>query len=112
MQQGLIYKTVAHYAPATNKGNEKCNAPEQFTLTLRALPAWGDVPATIRLKRFLKAALRSYGLKCTECREAPDQAGGPTPATIDQAGGPRGQPLRQQSVREPPGTAGETARTD
>ena len=40
-----------------------------FALTLQAVPGWGDVPATIRLKRFLKAALRSYGLRCTECRE-------------------------------------------
>lgn len=47
-----------------------------FALTLQAVPGWGDVPATIRLKRFLKAALRSYGLKCTECRESN------TPATI------------------------------
>ena len=41
-----------------------------FALTLQAVSGWGDVPATIRLKRFLKAALRSYGLKCIECREA------------------------------------------
>ena len=41
-----------------------------FALTLQAVPGWGDVPAIIRLRKFLKAALRSYGLKCTECREA------------------------------------------
>ena len=40
-----------------------------FALVLQAAPGWGNVPATIRLKRFLKAALRSYGLKCTEARE-------------------------------------------
>lgn len=51
--------------------------PEQFTLTVEALPSWGGVPATIRLKRFLKAALRSYGLRCTEAKEI-------TPATLDR----------------------------
>ena len=40
-----------------------------FALILQAVPGWGDVSATIRLKRFLKAALRSYGLRCTEARE-------------------------------------------
>jgi hypothetical protein len=36
---------------------------ERFNLTLEALP--DSAPAVIRLKRFLKAALRSYGLRCT-----------------------------------------------
>jgi hypothetical protein len=40
----------------------------KFALTLVAVPG-SDVPAAIRLKRFLKAALRSYGLRCTEARE-------------------------------------------
>ncbi len=55
-----------------------------FALTLVALPNWGNAPATIRLKRFLKAALRSYGLRCTEAREItpalPDAARGSHPA--------------------------------
>ena len=55
-----------------------------FALTLQAVPGWGDVPATIRLKRFLKAALRSYGLRCTECREhAPPCAMPPDGQNID-----------------------------
>jgi hypothetical protein len=39
-----------------------------FALTVQAVPG-SDVPAIIRLRRFLKMALRSYGLKCTEARE-------------------------------------------
>ncbi len=62
---------------------------DAFALTLEAVPSWGDVPATIRLKRFLKAALRSYGLKCIECREAdrPDE-----PLDNAQAGRQRSKP--------------------
>ncbi len=57
-----------------------------FVLTLQALRNWGDVPATIRLKRFLKAALRSYGLKCIECRElAPPCPMPPDDQNIDPA---------------------------
>jgi hypothetical protein len=37
---------------------------ERYRLDLEALPSWG-APAVIRLRRFLKAALRAYGLKCT-----------------------------------------------
>jgi len=40
-------------------------APERFTLVLQALP--DGVPAIIRLRRVLKAALRSYGLRCVQC---------------------------------------------
>jgi hypothetical protein len=51
-------------------GLSRCKPePERFALTLQAVPGWGDVPAAIRLKRFLKMPLRAYGLKCTECRE-------------------------------------------
>lgn len=48
--------------------NEKPSPRPTYALTLEAVPG-GDVPATIRLKRFLKAALRGYGLRCTEARE-------------------------------------------
>lgn len=51
-----------------------------FALTLQAVPGWGNVPATIRLKRFLKAALRGYGLRCTEARDYPRQPGADGPA--------------------------------
>ena len=40
-----------------------------FAVTLEAVPGWGDVPATVRLRRALKAFLRCYGLRCTEARE-------------------------------------------
>ena len=39
-----------------------------FALTLEAVPG-SDVPAAIRLKRFLKSALRAYGLRCTRAEE-------------------------------------------
>jgi hypothetical protein len=39
-------------------------ARERYRLTLEALPD-GGAPPIIRLRRFLKAALRSYGLRCT-----------------------------------------------
>ena len=47
-----------------------------FAIVLQAVP-WEGAPPIIRLRKFLKAALRSYGLKCTECREAPPTAEAP-----------------------------------
>jgi hypothetical protein len=41
---------------------------ERYRLDLEAMPD-GGAPAVIRLKRFLKAALRSYGLRCTAAIE-------------------------------------------
>ena len=38
-----------------------------------------DGTAATRLKRFLKAALRVYGLRCVECRY-------PTPAELEASG--------------------------
>jgi hypothetical protein len=40
-----------------------------FRVLLRAQP--GKVPATIRLKRFLKLALRAFGLRCVAVEEIP-----------------------------------------
>jgi hypothetical protein len=40
---------------------------ERYQLTLEALP--DSAPAVIRLRRFLKAALRAYGLRCTSAVE-------------------------------------------
>jgi hypothetical protein len=45
-------------------------------ILVRPLPR--DVPAAIRVRRFLKAALRAYGLKCEGIRaKPPDGPGGP-----------------------------------
>jgi hypothetical protein len=52
---------------------------ERYRLTLEALPD-GGAPAPIRLKRFLKAALRSYGLRCVDAVELRDESEAPTPA--------------------------------
>ena len=39
-----------------------------YNLTLRAEPG-SEIPPAIRLRRLLKHALRSCGLRCTEVRE-------------------------------------------
>jgi hypothetical protein len=71
---GCLYKDTCSTATAHPRG---ARALEQFAVTLQALPAPGGPPAIIRLRRFLKAALRSYGLRCVECREhAPPEAAG------------------------------------
>lgn len=41
---------------------------ERYRLDLEAVPDFG-APAVIRLRRFLKAALRAYGLRCTSAVE-------------------------------------------
>ena len=33
------------------------------------VPLAGDVPPVVRLRALLKAALRAWGWKCTDCRE-------------------------------------------
>ena len=63
-----------------------------FALTLEALPSWDKAPAINRLRRFLKMALRSYGLKCTEAREI-------TPALPDAAGRMRTPPAATENGR-------------
>jgi hypothetical protein len=42
--------------------------PETFVITLRPIsgPQWP--PAIVRLRRLLKAALRCYGLRCTDAK--------------------------------------------
>ncbi len=45
--------------------------PEEFLVTLRAEPGW-SVPVGVRLKRWLKACLRGYGLRCIDVRERKD----------------------------------------
>ena len=42
----------------------------RFALVLQAVPDPGGAPAIIRLRRFLKMALRSYGLRCVRCERA------------------------------------------
>jgi hypothetical protein len=40
-------------------------------IEIRPLPA--DVPAAVRVRRFLKSALRAYGLKCESVRGKPPE---------------------------------------
>jgi hypothetical protein len=72
---------AAHMASASEPQNlvtltfaeQTCQAPREpkptYRLTLQAEP--GEVPAIVRLRRFLKAALRTYGLRATEVAEIP-----------------------------------------
>jgi hypothetical protein len=41
---------------------------ERYRIDLESIPDFG-APPIIRLRRFLKAALRAYGLKCTSAVE-------------------------------------------
>jgi hypothetical protein len=58
-------------------------ARERFALILEALPD-GGVPAVVRLRRFLKAALRGYALRCVSVVEVAREK----PADVESA--PRG----------------------
>jgi hypothetical protein len=49
-----------------------------YILTLRALPS--DVPPEIRLRQLLKIALRRFGMKCIDHREAGKEAAEPMTA--------------------------------
>ena len=43
--------------------------PERFTLVVEVLAA--NTPAEIRLRKFLKLALRSYGIRCASFQPEP-----------------------------------------
>lgn len=46
--------------------------PERFTITIEAAP--GPTPAIARLRRLLKALLRSFGFRCVSVQQSrPDQ---------------------------------------
>ena len=45
----------------------KTSKPE-FAIVLRDCPHPGSAPVIIRLRHFLKSALRQYGLRAIECR--------------------------------------------
>ena len=51
-------------------------APPRYLLVLRAEPGHWATPPVLRLRAFLKAARRAYGLRCTSCVPAPDSQGG------------------------------------
>jgi hypothetical protein len=51
-----------------------CSTGERFTLVLQAVPDPGGAPAITRLRRFLKMALRSYGLRCDRIESATESA--------------------------------------
>ncbi len=41
---------------------------ETYTVTLRSLPGY-TAPVIVRLRRFLKVALRAFGLRCVSIRK-------------------------------------------
>lgn len=47
---------------------ERKDPPELWTVVVE--PLEDEVPAAVRVKRWLKAGLRGYGLKCVEVRDA------------------------------------------
>jgi hypothetical protein len=63
----------------------------RYHLTLEALP--DRVPANMSLRRFLKTALRGYGLRCTPHEELPPASDGagqaPTPDVTPHTSDPR-----------------------
>ena len=44
--------------------------PEDFVLTLRALPDVDNVPTAVRFRRVLKSLLRAYRFRCVDARPA------------------------------------------
>jgi hypothetical protein len=62
---------VCRSAPWRKRPERK--AIERFAIVLQATTDRDDVPAIIRLRRFLKMALRSYGLRCVEIKPADEQ---------------------------------------
>ena len=68
---------------------------ETITLALRDAGTHADVPFPIRLRRFLKAALRSYGLRCVAITDAPGGNGEPRHIAA-QPSGAAGLPVAQQ----------------
>jgi hypothetical protein len=48
--------------------------PPQAVYTVTLQPTGDGPPPIVRLRKLLKAALRSYGLRCVECREVATEA--------------------------------------
>ena len=57
-----------------------------YALTLRALPDRDNVPPIVRMRRLLKHALRSCGMRCVSICEVP--ADTPTEPSNDAADAP------------------------
>jgi hypothetical protein len=57
--------------------------PQAVRLTVRPLP--DDAPAAVRLRRWLKLGLRTFGLKCLSVEEVPNGSPGTAPAALEAA---------------------------
>ena len=51
---------------------EPTTKPERYTIVVEVSPAW-DMPAIAVLKRFLKVALRGFGVRCKEIKPVDDK---------------------------------------
>ena len=86
---GLVGKRVCDEESTPNYSKpeyRKTRMKNQFAITLkddRNDPA--QPPVEIRLRRFLKAALRSYGLRCTSIQERPPETPARDRATQQEA---------------------------
>ena len=60
--------------------------PQRFAIVLVPPPEPADVPPTIRLRRALKCLLRSFGLRCVECRPADEQDDNPVSLSKEPVG--------------------------
>jgi hypothetical protein len=47
---------------------------ETYVVTLRPVAGWGNIPGIVRLRRLLKLALRSCGLRCVSVADAKPEA--------------------------------------
>jgi hypothetical protein len=88
-------KTQKEAAKAQDLVTDQPDSLERFTLTFRALPS--EIPARIRVRRFLKVALRAFGLVNEGFVDGPQDAPGARqgePAGRDRGPGWRPAPSR------------------
>jgi hypothetical protein len=61
-------------------------AGERYELVIVA-QADDYAPAVVRLRHVLKALLRTYGFRCTSCRDVTPRSPAPPPGVAQEAGG-------------------------
>jgi hypothetical protein len=73
--------------------------PQRWTLTFVPAPGW-DAPAEIRVRRLLKHALRTLGLRCVAVAPGcPVEASGGTEVAEHPAPGPGAPPGQPEASR-------------
>ena len=61
----------SHHTASACPRSATATTHDCFALVLQAIPDPGGAPAIVRLRRFLKAALRAYRLRCVRCEPLP-----------------------------------------